>query len=217
MYIPSAFQETRVQVMHDLIRSHPLGWLVTAGPGGLSASPVPFLVYPEEGPNGTLRAHLARNNAHWRDLQAATECMALFQGEQGYITPNWYPNKQVTGKVVPTWNYIAVQAWGQPVVTEDPGWLRRLLEDLTSTQERSRLRPWAVGDAPADFIAKQMEAIIGVEIPIARIEGKWKLSQNREPADRQGVVAGLADPSDPHGNQALADLVEERRREGGAG
>ena len=178
---------------------------------------MPFLVYPEEGPNGTLRAHLARNNAHWRDLAGAAECMALFQGEQGYITPSWYPNKQLTGKVVPTWNYIAVQAWGQPVVTEDPAWLQRLLEDLTSAQEHPRLRPWAVGDAPADFIAKQMEAIIGLEIPIARIEGKWKLSQNREPADRPGVVAGLADPSDPHGNQALADLVEERRREGGAG
>jgi len=215
MYIPATFLETRLEVMHDLIRSHPLGWLISAGEGGFSASAIPFLLEPQAGPNGTLRAHMARNNPQWRELGAGAECMILFQGEQGYITPSWYVSKHLTEQVVPTWNYIAVQAWGRPAVHEDPAWLQQAIQDLTAMHEQGRPQPWAVGDAPAEFIARQKEGIVGVEIPIARIEGKWKLSQNRNPADRAGVVTGLGDPADPHHNQALHDLVQGRIQEEG--
>jgi transcriptional regulator len=160
---------------------------------------------------------MARNNGQWKDVAGAAECMVLFQGEQGYVTPSWYVSKQLTEQVVPTWNYIAVQVNGKPVVHEDPAWLQRVLEDLTDDQERPRAQPWAVGNAPAAFIDKQKEAIVGLEIPIARIEGKWKLSQNRNPADRAGVVTGLGDAADPHHNLTLRDLVEERIREEGKG
>ncbi len=213
MYIPPAFQETRLDVMHQLIRSHPLGWLVTAGPGGLAASPAPWLVYPDEGANGTLRAHLARGNGHWRELAGLEECLVVFQGDQGYVTPSWYPTKQLTQQVVPTWNYTTVQVRGKPAVIEDPAWLQRLLEDLTGSQERRRPLPWAVDQAPADYIRAQKAAIVGIEIPIASIEGKWKLSQNRSDADRAGVAAGLGDAADPHHQKALAELVEQRLRD----
>jgi transcriptional regulator len=201
--------------MHGLIHAHPLGWLISAGEGGLSASLIPFLLDPDANPNGTLRAHMARNNAQWRELAGGAECMVLFQGEQGYVTPDWYVSKHLTEQVVPTWNYIAVQAWGRPTVHEDPAWLQKAIEDLTVEHEQGRVKPWTVGDAPAEFIAKQKEGIVGIEIPIVRIEGKWKLSQNRNPADRAGVVTGLGDEADPHHNPVLRDLVEERIREEG--
>lgn len=215
MYALPVFQETRTPVLHDLIRAHPLGWLISAGPAGLAATPVPFLVYPGEGPLGTLRAHMARANGQWRDLEQAEACMVVFQGEHGYITPSWYASKQATGKVVPTWNYATVQAWGRPQVIPDPAWLQRQLEDLTASQEGRRLRPWAPGDAPADFIAQMKAAIVGVEIPIARLEGKWKMSQNRDQADQAGVIAGLRAEDDPHRQPELAEEVV--RRNPGAG
>lgn len=210
MYIPAAFLETRLEVMHGLIRSHPLAWLITGGAGGLAATPIPFLIDPGAGANGTLRGHMARANAQWHELEGGAECLVVFQGEHGYVTPNWYPSKQETHKVVPTWNYITVQAWGKPAVIEDPVWLRRLLEDLTGAEEGQRPQPWLPSDAPEDYLAAMMQAIVGLEIPIARIEGKWKLSQNREDADRRGVIEGMGAPDDPHHNQPLADLVAER-------
>jgi len=212
MYNPATFREDRVEVMHALIRAHPLALLVTHGGSGLAASPIPFLVYPEEGASGTLRAHIARANPHWKELAGATECLVVFQGAAGYVTPSWYATKAATHKVVPTWNYATVHAWGTPSVVDDAGWLARQLADLTRGQEQRRPRPWAVADAPADFIATQMKAIVGIEIPIARLEGKWKMSQNRDDADRAGVVAGLRAEGDPHRNLAVADLVEGRRR-----
>jgi len=211
MYIPPAFLETRLGVMHDLVRSRPLGLLISAV-GGLAATPVPFLVDSGAGPNGTLRGHLARANGHWSALAQADECLVVFQGEQGYVTPDWYPSKSETGKVVPTWNYITVQAWGRPAVIEDPAWLRRLLADLTASQERSRPVPWELDLAPEDYLEAMLAQVVGLEIPIARLEGKWKLSQNRAPADWAGVAEGLADPADPHHNEALAVRVAERLR-----
>jgi transcriptional regulator len=210
MYLPPAFREERIEVLHDLIRQHPLGLLTTAGAGGLLATPIPMLVYADEGNSGTLRAHVARANPHWRDLQGVAECLVVFMGLQGYVTPSWYPSKQETQKVVPTWNYVTVQAWGKPRLVEDAAWLRRQIDDLTHAQERTRPQPWAVGDAPDDYIAAQMKAIVGIEIPIERIEGKWKLSQNRPEADKAGVVAGLGSPDDPNGNAAMAALMERR-------
>jgi transcriptional regulator len=206
MYQPAHFREDRLEVQHALIRSHPLGLLVTAGPGGLTANPIPFLIYPEESDLGTLRAHVARGNPQWRELGAVEDCLVVFQGPHSYVTPSWYATKRETGKVVPTWNYVTVHAWGRPRVIEDAGWLRRQLDDLTALQENRRVPPWAVDDAPEPFIASQMKGIVGVEIPVARIEGKWKVSQNRPEVDRAGVIAGLTAESD----DAMAALVKER-------
>lgn len=199
-----------MDAMHDLMRAHPLALLVTQGPAGLQASPVPFLIYPETGANGTLRAHMARANPHWRDLIDLTECLVVFQGPEGYVTPSWYPGKTETQKVVPTWNYATVHAWGKPSITEDSGWLRRQLNDLTSWHESPRPLPWAIDDAPENYIATQMKAIIGIEIPVTRIEGKWKMSQNKDAADRQGVIDGMHSATDPHHNPPLADLVAHK-------
>ncbi len=210
MYIPPAFREDRIETLHAFIRQHPLGLLATAGEGGLAATPLPFLVYAGEGERGTLRAHMARANPHWRELQGGAECLVVFMGPQGYITPSWYPTKQETQKVVPTWNYVCVQAWGRPRIVEDAAWLRRQIDDLTRARENARPAPWAVSDAPEEFIAAQMQAIVGIEIPIGRIEGKWKLSQNRPAADRAGVVAGLRSAEDPDGNAAMAALMAGR-------
>jgi len=212
MYIPASFRENRLDVMHDFMRAHPFGLLVSSGAGGLQATPLPFLLEADGG-NGMLRAHLARANPHWQALASVDECLVVFQGEQGYVTPSWYASKAATGKVVPTWNYAAVHAWGHPAVVEDAAWLRRQVEALTFGQEGRRAQAWAVDDAPADYLAAQMQAIVGIEIPIARIEGKWKMSQNRDAADRRGVIAGLRDANAPHGNPPLADLVARRLKE----
>ncbi|MFN7087642.1 MAG: FMN-binding negative transcriptional regulator, partial [Burkholderiales bacterium] len=170
----------------------------------------PFLVYPEEGKLGTLRAHLSRGNPQRQELSEAGECLVVFRGPQGYITPSWYPSKKESGKVVPTWNYATVHAWGAPRVVDDAAWLRRQLEDLTREQEGLRPQPWQMGDAPQSFIAAQMKGIVGLEIPIGRIEGKWKASQNRPAADREGVVTGLR--AQGAASEALAALVAGRLR-----
>ncbi len=207
MYQPPHFREDRIEVQHELIRTHPLGLLITAGPGGLIANPLPFLVdaSPER---GTLRAHLARANPHWRELAAVDECLVVFQGPQEYITPSWYPTKHQTQKVVPTWNYVTVHAWGRPRAIEDAAWPRRQVEDLTLLKEGDRPEPWRVDDAPAPYVAAQLKGIVGIEIPIDRIEGKWKLSQNRPEVDRAGVVAGLRSEGAAAG--VMAELVAER-------
>lgn len=208
MYQPPAFREDRIEVQHDLIRRYPLGLLVTAGPSGLMANAVPFLVDGDGTAMGVLRAHLAKANGQWRDLESLEECLVVFQGPQDYVTPSWYATKRETGKVVPTWNYAAVHAWGRPRVIADAAWLRRQVGDLTDAQERSRSEPWAVDDAPPPFVDAQIKGIVGIEIAITRIEGKWKVSQNRPEADRSGVHEGLrAQGGD---GDAMADLVAER-------
>jgi transcriptional regulator len=208
MYQPPHFREDRIEVQHDLIRAHPLGLLISAGPGGLQANFFPFLIYPHESTHGTLRAHMARGNPQWRELAAVDECLVVFQGPQQYITPSWYPTKHETDKVVPTWNYVTVHVWGRPRAIEDGVWLRRQVEDLTNSQEGKRPAPWLVSDAPEPYLAAQFKGIVGIEIPIARIEGKWKVSQNRPAQDRAGVVAGLRDSGER--SHAMADLVSER-------
>lgn len=211
MFIPKAFQETRVEVLHALISEHPFGLLITHGAGGLQVTPVPFLLYPDEGDCGVLRAHLARANPQWQDLVGGAECMVMFQGGNGYVTPSWYPSKVETHRVVPTWNYIAVEVRGAPRVSEDPAWLQRFLDDLTRSQESFRPDPWSVQDAPADYISGMLNAIVGIEIPIARLEGKWKISQNRPDADRQGVVRGMGNEDDPHTNAQLTAWMKGER------
>ena len=176
MYQPPHFREDRIEVQHTLIRAHPLGLLITAGPAGLIANLFPFLLDPDGAAKGTLRLHMARANPQWRELEAIEECLVVFQGPQDYVTPSWYATKRETGKVVPTWNYATVHAWGRPRVMKDDAWLRKQIEDLTASREAQRAEPWAVGDAPDDFVAMQMRAIVGIEIPILKIEGKWKMS-----------------------------------------
>jgi len=206
MYLPTAFREDDLAVQHDFIRAHPLGVIMTSGEGGLMANHIPCLLYPE-GPHGVLRLHVARANPQMAQLSAGQECLVAFHGAQAYITPSWYATKAETHKVVPTWNFVAVHVWGTPVIQDDPAWLRAQLEALTDSQEKARTQPWSVDQAPSDFIAAQMRAIIGVEIPISRIEGKWKVSQNRTAADRQGVAEGLASEG---GNAVMAGLVARR-------
>ncbi len=208
MYTPASFRECRPERLHDLIVNHPLGLLVTHGVNGLEVSPVPFLLYADEGNHGVLRAHMAKANPHWKLLVDQAECLIVFQGPEGYVTPSWYPSKTATHRVVPTWNYATVQVWGNPRVTEEAAWLRRQLDDLTSCHERPRPQPWSVGDAPAEYITNQMKAIIGIEIPISRIEGKWKMSQNKDQADREGVINGMRADADPHRNIPVANLVD---------
>ncbi|MDP4002646.1 FMN-binding negative transcriptional regulator [Methylobacterium sp. NEAU K] len=205
MYQPPHFREDSRAAQHALIRAHPLGLLITGGAGGLTANPIPFLL-EEAGAHGTLRAHLARANPQWHDLAAAGECLIVFQGPQGYVTPGWYASKREHGRVVPTWNYATVHAWGRPSVIEDANWLRRQIADLTALRETPRADPWAVEDAPEPFVAAQLRAIVGIEIPITRIEGKWKMSQNRPEADRAGVIAGMQ----AEGETVLAAMVTER-------
>lgn len=209
MYIPSSFRESSIEQLHDLIVKHPLGLLVTHGDNGLEASPIPFLLYADEGKCGKLRAHLARANPHWKSLAEHTECLVVFQGPDGYVTPSWYPSKAETHKVVPTWNYATVQVWGHAAVIEDAAWLRRQLDDLTGCHEKLRPQPWSVSDAPMDYITTQMKAIIGIEISINRIDGKWKMSQNKEDADREGVIAGMRSDTDPHRNIRVAEVIEK--------
>lgn len=208
MYQPPHFREDRLEVQHALIRAHPLGLLITAGAGGLQANQIPFLVDTSASERGTLRAHLARANPQLKELASVDECLVVFQGPQHYISPSLYATKRETGKVVPTWNYVTVHAWGTPRVMDDASWLRRQIDDLTRHAESTRDPPWHVSDAPEEFIAAQVKGIVGLEVPIARIEGKWKTSQNRPAADRDGVVAGLRGTGD--GGDIMADIVAER-------
>ena len=213
MYQPPHFREDRRDVQHALIKTHSLGLLITAGPGGLQANYIPFLIDPQASDNGTLgtlRAHLARANPQLRELAAVDECLVVFQGPQAYVSPSLYPTKRETGKVVPTWNYITVQAWGRPQVMDDAAWIRGQIDDLTRHHEAPRAAPWAVADAPETFVAAQIKGIVGVQIPIARIEGKWKVSQNRTAADAAGVAAGLRDEGEEA--DAVAAAVAERMK-----
>ncbi len=198
MYQPPHFRETRLDVLHDLIRSEPLGLLVTNGSDGPVANPLPFLLDADT-PNGTLRAHCARANPVWREIQANQDMpvLVVFQGPQAYVTPSWYATKQETGKVVPTWNYVIVQARGRAEVFEDADWLSKQIRNLTESHEATREKPWAVDDAPADFVAAQVRGIVGIRIEIAAIEGKWKVSQNRPAEDRTRVAAGYDEAERP--------------------
>ena len=189
MYAPSHFDETRLEALHALIKAHPLGTLVNRGAAGLEADHIPFEIAAPtpDAPFGTLRAHVARANPLWR--QAGAGVLVVFQGPSAYVSPQLYLEKPVSGKVVPTYNYAVVHAHGVLRAIEDPTWMLALLERLTAQHEAVRAAPWAVRDAPPAFIATLLEAIVGIEVPIARLQGKWKLSQNRPRADQAAVAA----------------------------
>jgi transcriptional regulator len=206
MYQPPHHREDRREVQHALIRAHPLGVLVTFGAGGLSANLIPFILDSAASEKGTLKGHLARANRQWSDFDPSVEALVIFQGVESYITPSWYAAKQEHGKVVPTWNYATVQVQGPMRVIEDRDWLAGQIAALTAANEAKRSEPWSVTDAPEAFIASQIKGIVGLEIPISRIEGKWKVSQNRPEADRLGVVEGLRAMGDEKAD-GMAELV----------
>ncbi len=210
MYVPEAFVETDLKTLHALMREHPFATLVTLNDGDLNASHVPLVLSPEDGEFGTLRGHLARPNPQWSTLDASVDALCIFHGPEAYITPSWYPSKQEHGKVVPTWNFVTVHATGPLRVHKDPDWLLANVTAVTDQHESGRAEPWQVSDAPDRFVQTMLRGIVGIELSIAKLEGKWKLSQNRPEVDRQGVVGGLADEHGP--DEAISRVTADRLR-----
>jgi transcriptional regulator len=206
MYTPRAFALTDLHELQQQILGTRLAVLVTHGEHGLQASHLPLLLNTDEGPNGTLYGHFAKANPQWKALQDGAEALVIFAGADAYVSPGFYPSKAEDGKVVPTWNYVAVHAYGSAEMFTDADRLRSLVSALTDRHEAGRAQPWKVADAPADYIDGMLKAIVGFALPIQRLEGKRKLSQNRNAADIAGVRAGLAASPDAH-DQALAHLM----------
>jgi transcriptional regulator len=207
MYIPRANKEDRLPVLHKLMEEQPFVSLITMGSTGLFASHIP-IVLEQNGAMGRLKCHLSRANTQWREYTPSIQALAIFSGPQHYITPAWYPEKQETGKVVPTWNYVVVHAYGHLKVIEDRDWLMAHLATLVGIHEAESTAPWKISDAPADYIASQIKGIVGLEMEIERVEGKWKVSQNRPPQDRLGVAHGLGELNTAE-SLAMKTLVEE--------
>ena len=208
MYTPRAFALDDLPELQQLMHHTRLAQLVTFGEQGLLASHLPLLLNPDEGPNGTLYGHLARANRQWQDLQNGSEALVIFAGAEAYISPAFYPAKAEHGKVVPTWNYLAVHAYGQPQVFTDAERLLTLVSALTDRHEGGRAQPWTVSDAPADYIDGMLKAIVGFALPIERLIGKRKLSQNRSAQDIAGVREGLAASTDVR-DQTLARFIPQ--------
>ena len=208
MYIPRHNEEKRVSAMHSLIVSRPLGTLVTLGASGLFASHIPMILEADGSQFGVLKGHISRANTQWQDFVPTVDALAIFAGHQHYITPNWYPGTREHGKEVPTWNYVVVHAYGPLKIIQDDHWLLTNVEKLTNIHEAASPNPWKVSDAPEDFIKSQLKGIVGLELPIQRLEGKWKVSQNRTERERNGVVNGLAKLNTPE-SLAMKALVEE--------
>jgi transcriptional regulator len=206
MYCPAAFRQDDLPTLHAQIQACGLAVVTSSGAQGLQASHLPLLLEPDEGEFGTLYGHFARANPHWRDLAAGAEALVVFSGADAYVHPGWYPAKAEHGKVVPTWNYIAVHAWGQAEVFDEPERLLQLVSRLSERHEQGRPQPWAVSDAPRDYIDSMLRAIVGFALPIRRLEGKWKLSQNRSSNDQAGVRTGLATSNNPRDHELAARM-----------
>ncbi|MEO8122022.1 MAG: FMN-binding negative transcriptional regulator [Rhodoferax sp.] len=190
-YSPAPFQETDTATLHALVRAHPLATWIVQHQGELLVNHIPMLLDADRGEHGTLLGHVARANPVWQALAAGAPSVAVFTGPQAYVSPNWYPSKHAHGKAVPTWNYATVHAHGVPQSFEDPARVLEVVSRLTQAHEAGQALPWQVSDAPADYIASMLKAIVAIEIPVQRWVGKWKVSQNRPAADQQGVAAGL--------------------------
>ncbi len=208
MYLPSYHCEDRLELQHDLIRAYPLASLVIMGRDGLIANPVPFILDAAASQKGVLKAHIARANPLWQDYDPSHEALVIFQGPQSYVSPSFYASKKATGKVVPTWNYVCVQAYGRLKVIEAQNWLIDQIRALTKLNEANQPVPWTIEDAPADFIAAMLNAIVGIEIDISRIEGKWKLSQNRPASDRASLIEALRMSAGENAS-AIASLIDK--------
>ena len=210
MYTPKHFEEPETHVMHRLMRERPLATLVTIGSDGPDANAIPMqLIVREDTPLGVLRGHVARANPLWREHPAETPTLAIFHGAESYISPAFYATKAESGKVVPTWNYVLVQARGHLRVIHDPQWIHAQIDALTHARESASPQPWAVTDAPPDYIEKLIGAIVGIEITINRLQGKWKVSQNQPPSNREGVINGLNERAMGE-DTVMASLVHQR-------
>lgn len=209
--MPKQFEEMRVDVMHELIRAYPLATLVTHSSNGLNANHIPFHLSQSPTPYGTLQGHIARANPLLEEIAEGIEALAIFHGPDSYITPSWYATKKETGKVVPTWNYAVVHAYGFLRVVDNASWLRAQLDALTDHNEASFPEPWAVSDAPPEYVEKIMAAIVGVEMVITKLRGKWKVSQNQPTQNQIGVILGLKASNLPE-SEAMAALVESRAK-----
>jgi transcriptional regulator len=207
MYLPPAFAETDLAKLHEAIRHSGLATLVTLGDGGLVASHVPMMIDPEPAPYGTLLGHLAIANPQARPPRPGVEALAIFLGPDAYVSPLWYATTRETGKVVPTWNYVAIHAYGTLELFDDAEHLHALVSRLTDQHEAALPEQWKVTDAPAPYIQSQLKGIVGFRLRVTRFEGKWKMSQNKTPADRAGVKEALSRESDPV-KQAVAALVK---------
>ncbi len=207
MYLPKHFAQTDVAVMHALMRSNPLATLISHGPDGLNANHIPLQLDATAGPNGTLRGHIARANPLSKASAVDGEILLIFQGPHSYISPSGYASKAEHGKVVPTWNYTAVHAYGELRLIDDADWLLARLEALTAEHESPLPQPWSVSDAPADYIDKMLGAMIGIEIPVSRLLGKWKVSQNQPPANQASLIAALQETGNP-----MAELIRQQQQ-----
>src|SRR5215472_1348491 len=203
MYVPTLFREERLEALHDLIRRHPLGLLISQGSSGLVANLLPFVLKPGDSERGVLQVHMARANPQWRELDDQA-VLVVFRGPDVYVSPSLYATKKETGKVVPTWNYAMVQVRGKARVRDQVDWLTPQLHALTTARESMRAQPWSIADAPPDYIEAQKKAIVGLEIEIAAIEGKWKVSQNQPEANRRSVIAAF---SNDESTRDMAGLV----------
>lgn len=210
MYTPSHFEESRRPALYSLMRAHPLAALVMQTSRGISADHIPLLVVDSGEASGMLQGHVARANPIWLEVADGSSVLAIFQGANEYISPRWYPSKLQHGKVVPTWNYLVVHVRGQIQWHEDPGWLRKHLEATTQTHEGSD-HPWHLSDAPSDFVERMLLQIVGFEISMSELKGKWKLSQNRSEVDRKGVVEGLKDRNSASAAEMLQWMVGDER------
>lgn len=206
MYRPEHFVERDPAVLQGLIADQPLGALVTVGADGLTANHLPFMLTTGTGGYGTLCTHVARANQVWHDHSADHEALVIFQGPGAYVSPNWYPTKAETHRHVPTYNYVVLHAHGPLIIHDDEKWLRGFLGRLTKRMEAALPRPWKMGDAPQDYLREMLGEIVGIEVPISRLIGKWKVSQNRLPVDRDGAARGLRASGEPDG-VAMADLI----------
>ncbi len=209
MFVPPPMKEERLEVLHSLIKQHPFGAMVTCGVDGPTADHIPFVLHSDLSTNGTLRGHVAIRNPIVEAASAKPSTLLIFQGPHTYITPSWYASKAEHGKVVPTWNYALVHAYGKLTITHDENWLREHLASLTLTHEANQATPWKPEDAPAKFLAQQLKGIVGIEIKIDRFQGKWKISQNKNAADKKGVIAGLQELASEDAT-AMAELVRQR-------
>jgi transcriptional regulator len=207
VYLPEHFATSDLEALQRLIADQPLATLVTLGPDGITANHIPLLLDASRGGRGTLIGHVARNNDLWREGYHQAETLAVFRSAEAYVSPNWYASKAETHEVVPTWNYAVVHAYGPLVIHDDEKWVRGVVGRLTKAMEASQPAPWKMADAPHDYLRSMLANIVGIEMPVTRMTGKWKVSQNRSAADRAGAAAGLRATGDA-GDAAMADLIE---------
>lgn len=206
MYVPTSFDEQRPEVLQDLIRRYPLALLVANTSSGLDANHIPLMLQTDIQGKVTLQGHLARANSFWKQVASQSEVLTIFQGPNQYISPNWYASKQEHGQVVPTWNYVVVHVHGKIVWHDNRDWLARMLDELTNLHESTQANPWRMSDAPRDYLDKMMQAVVGLEIVVERMIGKWKVSQNREPIDRASVIDHLEKSRKPD-EVVMAELI----------